>query len=293
MKVYKVSPRTVPAAPRAKTLEAKTFIKKLWKASSDTPVSFTKDPLLKALEQGMSMYPDATIYASRACRANIVQEIMETGVPFRQYHTNFLGRTATSSIVETIDPDTPAIFVASASTKTGSCDSIQSIHDAIRATGVQQSYVHLACDDVGGILPFSTTKSLLISMDTVDSISCTSQSFGLSDSVGVLAGEKDVRDVEVKRSYINAITHDTLREISSATFACTMAMFDVLFSHRIQSYVLKESNVILVKVPECIRTMYALEVHDEWTCLRIPLNAEAGFTAAIINDIVDYYNGIR
>lgn len=292
MKVYKVSPRTTPAASRPKILEAKTLLRQLWRASPDTPISFTRDPVSKALHKGLVKYPNATIYASRACRADIIQDIVETGAPFRQYHTTFLGNTSQSSIMESIDTGSPALFVASACLKTGTCDNITYIRDALHETHVRDAYIHLACDDVGGIMPFSPSRSLYISMDAVDSISCTSRSFGIEDTAGVLAGEH-VRENDVRRTYVDTISYDSLRDTASCTYELTMAMFNVLFSHRIQCYLLRDSNVILVRAPESIRTTYGLELHDEWTCLRIPSNAEAGYVTTVMNDIIDYYNDIR
>jgi len=275
-------------------VDAKSRVRQLWSLCQYDPVSFVRDPLIKTLENAMSTYPDATVYASRACRPAAVQEIKDIGVPFRQYETNFLGHTAPSSIVQTLNTDTPAIVIASASTKTGSSDIVSDIRDAISACGIQHSMVHMVADEVAGILPYTASKRFLINIDQVDSFSCDSLSFGISQSVGILAGVDTVPDDDaVPLEMTEAIRHCDLETLSRVTMDMTVAIFEIFFSHRIPSYILHESNVILVKVPEHIRQAYALEVYDGWTCLRILPNTEAGALTNIINDIVYHYEMSR
>jgi hypothetical protein len=290
MKVFKIDPQKAAVARRAKILEAKTSLRHLWTLPKTAPISFVKDPLSKALDISLSRFPDATIYMSRASTADTVQYVMETGAPCRQFDTNFLGNTTQSSILQIIDTTKPAVMIASASTKTGSSDVISVIHDAIEASGVENTYIHMVCDDSASILPFTPSKSMLVSLDGIHSFSCTPGSFVTRGTVGVLVGE-DVPSSEVTLDFVEAIIdRQSLETTATSTFALTTAMFDVLFKNKVPAYLLGGSNVILVRAPEHIRTSYGLELHDEWTCLRIPRNTEAGFIVNVINDIIEYYH---
>jgi hypothetical protein len=290
MKVFKISPRKHDIARRPKILEAKNSLRNLWELPSTAPVSFTKDPLLKAIGISLERFPDAIIYMSRASRSDTIQRVVEIGAPWRQFETNFLGNITENSISQIVDSKAPAIILASAGTKTGSSDDIRVIRNTVYGTQkIKDIYIHMVCDDVGSILPFNHEKSNVISLDNIDSISCESESFVTQGTVGVLAGEV-VDDAEVNTEFVNSIIdRHSLETTAIATFALTNAMFEVLFKNGIPAYLLKGSNVILVKAPERIRTSYGLELHDEWTCLRIPRNTEAGFIVNVINDIVDYY----
>lgn len=239
---------------------------------------------MRSIEHAMSKYPDAIVYASRAARHDLIQNVLETGVPFRQYDTNFLGHTVPSSIVQSIDSSRPAVFLASASMKTGASDVIGMIRDAASACDMKHVYIHNDCADVGGLLPYSETKSFHISLDDVDSFSCSGESFGYAGSSGIVAGIP-VPDITCDRM-VDSIIGSDLANVASCTYTLTKRIFDVLFSHRVPSYILWSSNVILVKCPEDIRTAYGFELYDGWTCLRIDRDMEAGMMSNIINDIV-------
>ena len=280
----------LPRAAPVDVATSKQILRNHGSLTHHHPISFVREPLSAALERYMAMTPDAIVYASRASRPHVIQDLVEIGVPFRQYDTNFLGYATSRSIARTLQLDSPAVFVASATTKTGSADNIYHIRAAVESCGIAHSSIHLVMDEVYGLLPF-TEKD--IALDIVDSFSCSTESFGISSSIGILAGLDVPDDDTIPQRVTDAIIHADVESVSAAALRLTVSIFEIFFSRDIPSYILNGSTVIMVKAPDSIRETYGLDVHDDWTCIRIFPDTDAGALTTIVNEIVYYHETSR